>query len=112
MNHQSPELWQVPDWHRDWVSAREEFEQLRHLAIGIVEKIPGAAVRLENPEEGLLFVQLTMPEGVAFEIYSVEPEVTGNRRRFSVFPDVDTPQESEKYFASVVEVMEFLAGTC
>ena len=106
--HTSPLEWQMPIWHEDFGDPRIEFDSLRSLAIELCGSVPGMQMELETPEPGLMLLTVALPNGIMAEIHSVVPAGQKDRRRFAVFAYPDTNDESEDYFDSIANALEFL----
>ena len=104
----SPHAWIMPQCHTDFVNLPKEFQELKSLAIAVVNAIPKARVILETPEPGLVNVKIELPSNKDVEVHSVPVPGQIGKLRFAVFISPETSEESEIYFESVDSACDFL----
>ena len=107
-NNNSPQDWNMPLWHSDFGDPSLEFEALQSLALALSETEPGAKATLETPEPGLMDARIALPNGLVAEVHSVSVSQGSSRRRFAVFLSPDSEGETENYFDSIEQAVQFL----
>lgn len=102
-----PDTWTAPRWHADWGDAEAETKRLRAFAKLLLAKCPEAAVSLEEPEEGYMYVAVLRDSKTVAEIYCPADSENAPASRYAVYTFADD-EETESYCATEMEAVALI----
>src|SRR2546421_499571 len=107
MSSSNPDTWATPKWHSDFGNPEEEMTRLRDFAKAFLARCPQVLVRLQQPEEGYMYVEVSHSAQKIAELYCVKDPERPETLRYGVFLFTNG-QEEERYCSTVAEAVKMV----